>query len=63
MGYIEETIEKIDKIDSKDSRFDVHHFLSVSKICGCKNCYCCAVRLWYNQRFYQQLRGNHVIED
>lgn len=62
MSYVTDTIKQIDEKDSIDSRFDLDVFLAVSKICGCKNCYCCCVRMWYNSKQdYNKLRKDHVI--
>lgn len=48
--WMQETIQKIDLQDSKDSRWDKQHYLSVASICGCNNCYSCAVRQWDKQK-------------
>jgi hypothetical protein len=62
MSYVTDTIKQIDEKDSKDSRWDLNHFLSTSSICGCKNCYCCCVRIWYNSRQgYNKVRADNVI--
>lgn len=62
MSYILDTIKQIEEKDSKDSRFDIDHYLSVARICKCKNCYSCAVQIWKHEQVMKQYtRGDNVI--
>ena len=53
IDYMSKTIKQIEDRDSKSDRWDMAHYLGVARICNCKNCYCCAVKQWANQRAKQ----------
>lgn len=46
-------MRQIEDIDSKNDRWDKAHYLAVARTCGCKGCYCCAVKQWASQKIEQ----------
>jgi hypothetical protein len=54
MSYLDMALDQIENKDSKDDRWDKDHYLLVAKICGCRNCYSCAVQIWNKRKQYKE---------